>query len=169
MLCHYQLLVCYLSGLVADCWSSTSEYLIIRHGRSRVRHSSEKDHIRWGLQVFDNFTLLDYDTVDDSNETMSGSGAGGSHKSPSPRTNGRPGGGEQFLDNSDTLTIQFNTFLAMFKARDNDEGCCGVELEHKRLIVQRRIFLPDLIRHHRVCFFFCSFSPHWVGFKLSLT
>lgn len=39
------------------------------------------------------FTLLDYDTVDDSNETMSGSGAGGNHKSPSPRTNGRPGGG----------------------------------------------------------------------------
>ncbi|KAL1374477.1 hypothetical protein pipiens_004903 [Culex pipiens pipiens] len=111
MLCHYQLLVCYLSCLVADCWSSTSEYLIIRHGRSRVRHSSEKDHIRWGLQVFDNFTLLDYDTVDDSNETMSGSGAGGNHKSPSPRTNGRPGGGGQFLDNgnnSDTLTIQFS-------------------------------------------------------------
>ncbi|KAL9699146.1 hypothetical protein quinque_002587 [Culex quinquefasciatus] len=111
MLCHYQLLVCYLSCLVVDCWSSTSEYLIIRHGRSRVRHSSEKDHIRWGLQVFDNFTLLDYDTVDDSNETMSGSGAGGSHKSPSPRTNGRPGGGGQFLDNgnnSDTLTIQFS-------------------------------------------------------------
>lgn len=33
--------------------SSSSDMLIIRHGRSRVRHSSEKDHIRWGLKAFD--------------------------------------------------------------------------------------------------------------------
>ncbi|XP_053686879.1 uncharacterized protein LOC128736421 [Sabethes cyaneus] len=121
MLCHFHLLL-WLSCLVANCWSSTSEYLIIRHGRSRVRHSSEKDHIRWGLQVFDNFTLLDYDSVDDSNETTSGSGTGGN----GPRiensvsvsktrnnfvTGGRAAGGIQFLDNattSDTLTIQFS-------------------------------------------------------------
>jgi hypothetical protein len=37
--------------------SSTADVLIIRHGRSRVRHSTEKDHIRWGLKAFDNLTL----------------------------------------------------------------------------------------------------------------
>lgn len=41
--------------------ASSSDMLIIRHGRSRVRHSSEKNHIRWGLQAFDNLTLYDYD------------------------------------------------------------------------------------------------------------
>ncbi|XP_055607463.1 uncharacterized protein LOC129755136 [Uranotaenia lowii] len=136
MLCHYHLLlaVC-LICLVDNCRSSTSEYLIIRHGRSRVRHSSEKDHIRWGLQVFDNFTLLDYDTVDDSNETAtqtttstSGNGSGAGGKWPGNRgssanspikelrlaswgTGGKFGGADQFSDssnNSDTLTIQFN-------------------------------------------------------------
>uniref|UniRef100_A0AAG5D520 Uncharacterized protein n=1 Tax=Anopheles atroparvus TaxID=41427 RepID=A0AAG5D520_ANOAO len=59
--CHFALVVVSLVSLAAECGGSSSEYLIIRHGRSRVRHSSEKDHIRWGLQVFDNFTLLDYD------------------------------------------------------------------------------------------------------------
>lgn len=49
--------------------------LIIRHGRSRVRHSSEKNHIRWGLQAFDNLTLYDYDYegangTNGSNETL---------------------------------------------------------------------------------------------------
>lgn len=41
--------------------SSLSDTLIFRHGRSRVRHSSEKNHIRWGLKAFDNLTLIDYD------------------------------------------------------------------------------------------------------------
>lgn len=41
--------------------SSSSDVLMIRHGRSRVRHSTEKSHIRWGLQAFDNFTLIEYD------------------------------------------------------------------------------------------------------------
>nr|XP_029715591.1 uncharacterized protein LOC115259212 isoform X1 [Aedes albopictus] len=106
MLCHYHLLVC-LSCFVANCWSSTSEYLIIRHGRSRVRHSSEKDHIRWGLQVFDNFTLLDYDTVDDSNETSST----GELRSLVKKAGKGRIGVDQFSDNSnnsDTLTIQFS-------------------------------------------------------------
>ncbi|XP_055379902.1 uncharacterized protein LOC129611022 [Condylostylus longicornis] len=40
--------------------TSSNDMLFIRHGRSRVRHSNEKDHIRWGLQAFDNLTL-DYD------------------------------------------------------------------------------------------------------------
>lgn len=43
--------------------------LIIRHGRSRVRHSSEKDHIRWGLKAFDNLTL---DNDYDNNDTLNG-------------------------------------------------------------------------------------------------
>lgn len=111
MLCHYHLLVC-LSCFVANCWGSASEYLIIRHGRSRVRHSSEKDHIRWGLQVFDNFTLLDYDTVDDSNETSSTSNAIiGELRPPKKPGRGRVGGVDQFSENSnnsDTLTIQFS-------------------------------------------------------------
>lgn len=64
--------------------------LIIRHGRSRVRHSSEKNHIRWGLQAFDNLTLYDYDYENangtgGSNETLfdfglSGGGSGGGNQ-----------------------------------------------------------------------------------------
>lgn len=55
--------------------ASTGDTLIIRHGRSRVRHSSEKSHIRWGLQAFDNLTLYDYDYessngTNGSNETL---------------------------------------------------------------------------------------------------
>lgn len=47
-------------------YGQTSDMLIIRHGRSRVRHSTEKNHIRWGLKALDNLTLdYDYD-----NETM---------------------------------------------------------------------------------------------------
>ncbi|XP_021699568.1 uncharacterized protein LOC23687899 isoform X2 [Aedes aegypti] len=112
MLCHYHLFVC-LSCFVANCWSSTSEYLIIRHGRSRVRHSSEKDHIRWGLQVFDNFTLLDYDTVDDSNETSSTASQNdlGELRSLLKKAGKERMGMDQFSDNSnnsDTLTIQFS-------------------------------------------------------------
>lgn len=55
--------------------ASSSDTLTIRHGRSRVRHSSEKSHIRWGLQAFDNLTLYDYDYenangTSGSNETL---------------------------------------------------------------------------------------------------
>lgn len=55
--------------------ASSSDTLTIRHGRSRVRHSSEKSHIRWGLQAFDNLTLYDYDyesanSTAGSNETL---------------------------------------------------------------------------------------------------
>ncbi|XP_055536840.1 uncharacterized protein LOC129725269 [Wyeomyia smithii] len=119
MLCHYHQLLWLLSCLVANCLCSTSEYLIIRHGRSRVRHSSEKDHIRWGLQVFDNFTLLDYDSIDDSNETTGTNVGKGNENSASvskkynslAASGTRTAGGIQFLDNStssDTLTIQFS-------------------------------------------------------------
>ncbi|XP_055917613.1 probable G-protein coupled receptor 158 [Eupeodes corollae] len=53
---------------------TANEMLFIRHGRSRVRHSNEKDHIRWGLQAFDNLTF-DYDVYE--NDTVSfGSGSG---------------------------------------------------------------------------------------------
>lgn len=37
--------------------SSPSDMLIIRHGRSRVRHS---DHIRWGLKAFDLGKLIHF-------------------------------------------------------------------------------------------------------------
>lgn len=55
--------------------AASSDMLIIRHGRSRVRHSTEKNHIRWGLQAFDNLTLYDYDYesangTNGSNETL---------------------------------------------------------------------------------------------------
>lgn len=51
--------------------SQSTDTLIIRHGRSRVRHSTEKDHLRWGLKAFDNLTL-EYDDVVD----FEGSGNG---------------------------------------------------------------------------------------------
>lgn len=44
-----------------------SEILIIRHGRSRSRHSVEKDHIRWGLKALDNLTIHDEEGAE--NET----------------------------------------------------------------------------------------------------
>lgn len=58
--CVLCLLICFSD------YGQTSDMLIIRHGRSRVRHSTEKNHIRWGLKALDNLTLdYDYD-----NETM---------------------------------------------------------------------------------------------------
>lgn len=77
-----QFILCLMSlvealKLCVSCVSaSSSDVLIIRHGRSRVRHSSEKSHIRWGLQAFDNLTLYDYDyegaNATNSNETLFG-------------------------------------------------------------------------------------------------
>uniref|UniRef100_A0A182PG72 Uncharacterized protein n=1 Tax=Anopheles epiroticus TaxID=199890 RepID=A0A182PG72_9DIPT len=101
MLRQHPLVLVWLACLAANCCSSSSEYLIIRHGRSRVRHSSEKDHIRWGLQVFDNFTLLDYDAG-------GGSGSGvGSEEAPSSakeQPSAVPGGAAA----GSTLTIRFD-------------------------------------------------------------
>lgn len=80
-----QFILCLMSliealKLCVSCVSATSsDVLIIRHGRSRVRHSSEKSHIRWGLQAFDNLTLYDYDyegaNATNSNETLFDFGA----------------------------------------------------------------------------------------------
>lgn len=58
----YLLIVC-LEGITlkSASLSSSSDVLFLRHGRSRVRHSTEKNHIRWGLKAFDNLTLDDYD------------------------------------------------------------------------------------------------------------
>lgn len=77
-----QFILCLMSlvealKLCVSCVSaSSSDVLVIRHGRSRVRHSSEKSHIRWGLQAFDNLTLYDYDyegaNATNSNETLFG-------------------------------------------------------------------------------------------------
>uniref|UniRef100_A0A182JX74 Secreted protein n=1 Tax=Anopheles christyi TaxID=43041 RepID=A0A182JX74_9DIPT len=100
MLRQHRFVFVVLACFAANCCSSSSEYLIIRHGRSRVRHSSEKDHIRWGLQVFDNFTLLDYD----SGGSGSGSGSGSEETSPAkePQTVKNGGGA------GNTLTIRFD-------------------------------------------------------------
>jgi hypothetical protein len=58
----------HLSSTIAICLialaierTSQSEILIIRHGRSRSRHSSEKEHARWvGLKaITDNLTISD--------------------------------------------------------------------------------------------------------------
>ncbi|XP_031630067.1 uncharacterized protein LOC116345119 [Contarinia nasturtii] len=72
-------LICLIEALqICLSWvsASSSDMLIIRHGRSRVRHSTEKNHIRWGLQAFDNLTLYDYDYetngTNGSNETLFG-------------------------------------------------------------------------------------------------
>lgn len=40
--------------------ASSSEILIIRHGRSRNRHSTEKNHSRWGLKALDNLTIIEH-------------------------------------------------------------------------------------------------------------
>lgn len=61
--------VIWLNSLAVSTQASpTSDMLMIRHGRSRVRHSTEKNHIRWGLKAFDNLTLVDYD-YDNANTT----------------------------------------------------------------------------------------------------
>lgn len=44
-----------------------SDVLMLRHERSRERHSTERSKIRWGLQAFDNLTLS-YDAYNDSSE-----------------------------------------------------------------------------------------------------
>lgn len=49
---------------------SSDNVLIIRHGRSRVRHSTEKDHLRWGLKAFDNLTLEYEDDFLENNTTQ---------------------------------------------------------------------------------------------------
>jgi hypothetical protein len=57
----------WFSALLITVWlititidlTSQSEILIIRHGRSRSRHSVEKEHVRWGLKALDNLTIVD--------------------------------------------------------------------------------------------------------------
>lgn len=51
-------LIIFWLGTIAFELTSQSEILIIRHGRSRSRHSVEKDHVRWGLQALDNLTIV---------------------------------------------------------------------------------------------------------------
>lgn len=52
------IVICLLFTLTFDA-SQQSEILIIRHGRSRSRHSIEKDHARWGLKSLSNLTLVE--------------------------------------------------------------------------------------------------------------
>uniref|UniRef100_A0A182MKA1 Uncharacterized protein n=1 Tax=Anopheles culicifacies TaxID=139723 RepID=A0A182MKA1_9DIPT len=114
MLRQYHFVLVCLACFAANCCSSSSEYLIIRHGRSRVRHSSEKDHIRWGLQVFDNFTLLDYDAGGSGSGSGAGSsGTGGVSEESSQSTSAKelPAGGGSVTDGArtgSTLTIRFD-------------------------------------------------------------
>ena len=53
-----QLITVWLITITID-FTVQSEILIIRHGRSRSRHSVEKDHVRWGLKALDNLTLIE--------------------------------------------------------------------------------------------------------------
>ncbi|XP_053662412.1 uncharacterized protein LOC128711556 [Anopheles marshallii] len=110
MLRQYQVVLVSLACFAANCSSSSSEYLIIRHGRSRVRHSSEKDHIRWGLQVFDNFTLLDYDAGGSGSGSGAGSGSGGSEETsqPPPAKELPVGSAGNGARTGSTLTIRFD-------------------------------------------------------------
>lgn len=57
-LCRNYLIIIWIIISTAIELASQSEILIIRHGRSRSRHSSEKDHVRWGLKAFDNLTIV---------------------------------------------------------------------------------------------------------------
>lgn len=54
------LMVLLMHPIPSSSTTSSSDMLFIRHGRSRVRHSNEKDYLRWGLKALDNLTL-DYD------------------------------------------------------------------------------------------------------------
>lgn len=64
-----QLITAWLVVLAFES-SSPSEILIIRHGRSRSRHSVEKDHVRWGLKALDNLTIVGHEfTLSSENET----------------------------------------------------------------------------------------------------
>lgn len=56
-------LAIYLNYMEMFATPSPSDMLIIRHGRSRVRHSTEKDHIRWGLKAFDLGKMIYTDSV----------------------------------------------------------------------------------------------------------
>jgi len=61
---HLTVLIVYLLMAVGFELTSQSEILIIRHGRSRSRHSTEKDHVRWGLKALDNLTIIENHLVD---------------------------------------------------------------------------------------------------------
>ena len=75
--------------------TSQSEILIIRHGRSRSRHSIEKDHLRWGLKALDNLTFVEsHDELDESAEN---------------ETNGELNV-VSFYENNGTLTPSSNEF-----------------------------------------------------------
>lgn len=56
MQCWYSSSIAIL--LITIGLTSQSEILIIRHGRSRSRHSAGKEHVRWGLKAFDNLTIF---------------------------------------------------------------------------------------------------------------
>lgn len=94
--------------------ASSSDTLIIRHGRSRVRHSSEKSHIRWGLQAFDNLTLYDYDYetsngTSASNETMFDLSFGGNQTLFGSDTFGYLSSEITFTNGSSTTSATSNT------------------------------------------------------------
>lgn len=81
--------------------SQSTDVLIIRHGRSRVRHSTEKDHLRWGLKAFDNLTLEYEDVVE-----LEGSGGNGTSSSSSTQADAFG-----FYDINGTITASLSSFL----------------------------------------------------------
>lgn len=75
LLVKFQLIVTCLFSLSFFNIASTSDILIIRHGRSRSRHSTQKSHVQWGLKALDNLTLvenqdgsLEFSEVESNNE-----------------------------------------------------------------------------------------------------
>lgn len=81
--------------------TSQSEILIIRHGRSRSRHSVEKDHVRWGLQALDNLTIV------------------ASHDEFLESTENNETNGElsviSFYENNGTLSSEFNGSIGSYE------------------------------------------------------
>lgn len=68
--CEKLVILFYLLNLASFDCQSTSDVLTIRHGRSRERHNTEKDKVKWGLKALDNLTLIDDGEIESSeNET----------------------------------------------------------------------------------------------------
>lgn len=104
------ILLCFLNIVLsnsATSSSSSSEVLIIRHGRSRVRHSNEKDHIRWGLKAFDNLTL---DYIDNYYENDTQELSAGGNNNSNLNSNGT---------SSETITIKINQTIDYDTTIDN--------------------------------------------------
>lgn len=69
--CEKLVILFYLLNLASFDCQSTLDVLTIRHGRSRERHNTEKDHVKWGLKALDNLTLIDGGEIESTeNDTL---------------------------------------------------------------------------------------------------